>query len=269
MASFTIHGYEYDIASWSRTPELVGNVRRRTSSGKMIQSRIARKTQFRASTPVLDPTVTAPLIDLLHGDGHVWSFDADVYSSKGMGWSTVPARDSVNFKFGVSAMTAASAGTYTAAYTDETVRTVLYWRRPGSGSFNAYAHVLSGATTTAKYKNGATTVETVSNWFTANADGSFALLGKNDAGTNTTVQYDDVVVLPFAATAAQITAWHAQTIAWADLPALNVAGTLVSDSSETLQVIAEPTGSSVVQGRSEVDAAFKPLISVSFNLYEV
>ena len=265
----TIHGFEIECASLKRRPDLVGADRRRAPGGQMRSTRVAKKIIWDGATSILDPATMAPIESLLYGEGHVWSFDEDVYSSKGLGFSTVPTLDATNKKFGASAMSAASNTTYTANVTDAVNRTILYWRRPGSGSFNAYGIVANGASITLKYKSGAPTAETVTNWMTLAADGSFSLLGKDDAGANAVVQYDDVVILPFAATAAMLVAWAAQTIAWADLPALNVGGNLIKDGTSTI-VEGEPGAVTNIQAVSPLDNTLKDnLQTLAFSLYEV
>jgi hypothetical protein len=269
MSTLTIHGWEIEAADISRSEELVQGAFRRAASARLNHSRQASKRAWVVKTPVQDPDVAEVLRALVNGKGDVWSFDADVYSSKGRAFSSVPARDTTNFKFGVASMTASSGNTFTSTWTEDTLRTVLLWRRAGSGSFNHYALVCDGASVTAKYKNGSTTAETVTNWFTPSADGSFALLGKNDSGTNTTVQYDDVVVIVGEAPAEAITAWAAATEAWADIPTLRVSGDLIA-RSDSVQVIPAYKGSSYVQGVSPVSGTFvSNLEALSFDLREV
>ncbi len=271
MAFFMIHGFEWEIrdGSWSEDPDLPGNDQTRALNTTMRLTRRGKKRRFAGSSTILDPEPAAVLLDLLHGDFHVWSFDEDSYSSLGLGWSTTPALDSTNKKFGTSAMTAASGVTYTADYLDSTSRVVMMWRRQGSGSFNHYALVLTAGTITTEYKDGVAGSYTVSNWFTANADGTFALLGKNDAGTNTTVQYDDVVVIENSGfTAPMAVAWAAQTVAWADTPNLNITGDCVAPSS-LLVCSPAPGHVSVMQGHAPSDGAWTDnLKSVAFTLFE-
>ncbi len=269
---FSIHGFEVEVSSFARDQELVGLDRRRSEVGSMRQTRIARKENFDAETTILDPTTAIPVLELLHGEGHVYSFDTDKYSSKGLGWTgTQPSLDSTNKKFGASSGAVASAGTATCPFTDTTTRSVLLWRRPNSGSFNHYAFNLSGSTVVDKYKNGATTVETISNWFTAGSTGTFSLLGKNDAGTNSIAQYDDVIVLPFALTSAMATAWAAQTRAWADLPNLNINGDCVTAIGGTnLVMLAQPGKTKYIRANSPLDNTFKATLQQhAFTLKEV
>lgn len=277
MTAFAIHGWAVDVAdkSWEYTPELVGDVIRRGATANARATRRARKGSWSGATTILDPSDANPLFELLTSGHDVWSFDADVLSSKGYGWSATPTLDATNKKFGASSMSAASGTSYQSLWAETTVRTVLYWRRPNSGSFNHYALSLSGSSIVAKWKNGVTTAETVTNWFTANADGSFILKGKDDAGANSVAQYDDVVVLPFAVTQAQVTAWAAATAAWADAPALNVSGTLFapqggSGASPSVVVIPKLGKAKFVQGVSPLDGVYKEdLQAMDFTLTQV
>ncbi len=273
MPTITIHGFELEAAEFSSKDLLYGLERSRSQDATARQTYIDDKLEISIAMPLADPSVVGPIISLTKGQGHVWSFDADVFSSKGLGWTaTQPTRDTTNMKFGAASGAVASAATVTAAYTEATTRTVFYWRRPNSGSFNHYALVLTGATVTSKFKNGVTTAETVTNWFTANADGSFALLGKDDAGANSIAQYDDLVVVPFVATTAMITAWSAGTRAWADLPKLNMSGDLIPDVagvSKNIEALTEPVATKWEKGVSPTDSVFKPLAAYSFNAFEV
>lgn len=271
---FSIHGWEVEIAngSWRFQPELVGNVRRRGATGTLAASRRGRKGTWNGATVLMVDTALDPVNLLLSGEHDVFAFDADVYSSKARGWSTVPTLDALNKKFGESSMSAASGSTYTTDYTDTTTRTVLLWRRPNSGAFNHYALSLSAGSIAAQWKNGVTTVETVTNWFTPAADGSFSLLGKDDAGANSIAQYDDVVILPFAATQEQVTAWAAQTRGWAEAPFLNCSGSGFAPHAGAGEpnVVAYPEveSTSFVQG-VEAGSFEENLQSLSFTLAEV
>ncbi len=276
MAFFTIHGWELSIAdgSWGLTPDFVGKIRRRGINGTMRSSRRARKGTWRAKTIILDPTEAAPAYELLSSNHDVWSFDEDQFSSKGRGWSTTPALDATNKKFGASSMTAASAATYTTTWDESTTRTVLLWRRNVTGAFVHYALVLTSTTLTTQYQSGIAGSFSAGNWITAVADGTFSLLGKDNAGANGIVQYDDVVVLPFAITQAMATAWAAQTRAWADAPGLNCSGTGFSPhaGSGSPNVVVNPdvAGMEFVQGRSEVTGSFADnLQSLEFEVAEV
>lgn len=270
MTTFALHGWEIPIADLNRLEEQVQGRSVRAASSRLRKTRQVSKGQWTGKTSILDPSEARTIKALLNSEADAWSFEHDVYSSKSLAFSSVPARDSTNFKFGAYAMTATSGVTYTVTWTDATVRTVLVWRRAGSGSFNHYALVLTGASVTSKYKNGSTTAETVTNWFTPSADGSFALLGKNDSGTDTTVQYDDLVVLPGAAPADAIAAWAARTEAWDDPPSLRVEGDLIDATGDPISVIPEYKGSAYVQAISPVTGSFTTNLEVlSFELRQV
>lgn len=239
-----LHNIEVPVrdGEWKRKPQRVGDMRARTNGGQLRDGRIAIKDMWTGKTPILPHDEGEALIGLLLGDGHVFSFDVDPYSSKGLIWSGAQPGLTATAKFGGFAGSFASGTTYLVepAYDGED-QTVLLWRRQGAGSFDHYAMTRTKAGVRVDYKNGVAGSYGTTNWSTL-SDGGLTLLGKNDAGTNTTIQTDDLVILPFLLTPAQIASVAAATTAWGDLPTLRVSGQGVDSASAEIEVLGNVTG---------------------------
>lgn len=261
MPFFTIHGMEVPVAdkSWKADPLIVGERRARSVGAARIRTQIARKYRYTGKTPFLDPADAAWIVDLLNGEGDSWSFESNIYSAKGLLWSgTVPVRQNTNVKFGTWAGEAASGttSTFSPGYAGLD-KTVLFWRRPGAGAFDHYALTRTSGGTLTEYKNGVVGAYTTSNFFTF-TDSTCSFLGKNDAGTNTTIQFDDVVVLPFLMPATNIATLAAQTAAWAPLPYLRVTGDGLDLRGGVTSRTVDP---------QEVDEEYRQGVSPTTNLF--
>lgn len=272
MPFFTIHGMEVPVLSksWKAEPVLVGERRARALGGARIRTQIARKIRFTGKTPALDPADAVWIIELLNGEGDVFNFDADRFSAKGLMWSNSdPAVQSVDVKFGNKAGQIASGTTSTFAPGYAGLdKTVLFWRRPGAGAFDHYAITRTAGGSTQEYKNGVAGAYTTTNFFTF-SDTQCSFLGKNDAGVNTTIQIDDVVILPFLMPAANIATLAASTAAWADLPYLRITGDgLGGASSRTVDPV--EVDEDYVQAHSPLDGTWSDdLREITFKLETV
>ncbi len=230
---FTIHGYPVDVASMKADQEIIGEDRARTLGAKLKSTRIGRKGNWDVELTPLEPADAVPLMVLLRDEGHVCSFDADKYSSTGLGPDAGGAGtiQSTNKKFGANALQIASTAAsevYTTGYTGD--KTVMMWRRSStdSTSFKHWAMTMTASGTQQGYKDGATA--TLNAWMILTTGGVLTLKAKRDDGTtDLTVQYDDLVILPCLLTAAMIASFAAATRAWADRPALNVSGAFLDD----------------------------------------
>lgn len=260
MAFATIHGIEVPIRdrTWKQSPIYVGDRRVRHNGGGLIDGRTVLKWSWSGATPVLDNADATAIIGLLNGDGHVFSFDVDIYSAKGLIWTgSTPTVQATNVKYGAKAgeILTATTSTISPGYSGFD-QTVLVWRRPGAGSFDHYGITRTAAGVIAEVKNGVVGAFTTSNWITFGAS-SISLLGKNDAAVNTTIQVDDLVVLPFLLSTAQIQAVFAQTRAWADLPQLNCSGDGFNGNDRNYVTLGRVGRLDYVQAHSPLDGVWK------------
>ncbi len=213
MADLTINGYELDLDQRQGLKEnvIIGGMSR-GYSGKLRGTQRARKGEWALR---LFPFKVAEAIaheGLLLGEGHYWSFDSDLYSSKGLGpRSGYSATLATGGKYG--GKVSITSITYAAGLADDWA--VLVYRWNGS-AWDYYAVRSDGA----KWLNSTRNDAASTTWLAVDADGDLTLTG---APTD----YDELVALPYLATADMIVAWQALTTQFSSLPKLNVSGDVV------------------------------------------
>ena len=113
---------------------------------------------------------------------------------------------------------------------------MLVFKKHG-GVWLQYAYVFDYGTATAtEYKNGAPhspiVADRITNWF-AYSGGDFTLEGADIAGAAAAAPYDELVIVPYAMTAAMVAAFYAEVftrqIPFSELPLLSVAGDIIPD----------------------------------------
>lgn len=238
MSTLIINSIEVPLAAaggGSRSFVRIGG-RGRAFNGTLRRTERVRKQEWNVATlPVTAAEATA-FDGLLEGDGHVWSFDTDLYSSKGLaatGGTTAIGATSPTPKFGAGRLDI-TTGTVTFPCQLPSTWTVLVWRwNIPTTSWGRWLFDSTGA----KYLSGASTGTTTS-WF-AVTSGSPQLIG---AG-----HFDDLVALPFLVPDAWKATWTQVTApVFSALPSLSVSGDLTG--TRTLQ--AEITGSRVASHQS-------------------
>ena len=223
MAFLTINGLEVSIldGSASLPTEDIG-YSTRTYQGTLVQSTRARARSIGATTPILTATEAASLRALLQGKGHFWAF-SDAYSSRGLG---------------------PTSGTYTVSGGNMTVTsgsTVLFNTNVGASWSLVVRYNTGSATYTfdsagTKYKNGATTTDTVSNIANVSS-GDLQLKGQSITAVAGNQSYSYAAVVPYVFSTAMHVAFSASASPFqSELPRLTVSGNAFGGSSLTMRL---------------------------------
>ena len=186
------------------------------------------------TTPMLSATALA-WESLIRGLGEKWSFDTDLYGSKGLGPTAgyVASRTTSGPKFGAGELSVtATTGTISFAASLGSNWTAAFWRYE-SAAWHHY--VITSAAT--KWYDGVSDDAHATTWF-AVASGTATI-------TNTTgaaVLYDDLVLLPFLPVSTWPTVWGVAASAFSLLPRLTLSGDAIPEAS-TRTVIGDATPS--------------------------
>lgn len=223
-----LNGYPLRVRDVTKEPIEIGE-RDRAFSGKYRSSRRALKRRWRMKTVPMIRTHAEAVKGLLLGLGHYWSFDDDLYSSKGLGPNagyTATQSPTGGLYGGKASITSI---TYAVGLpTDEWTVSVARW---SGTAWELYAVRADGA----KWRNGARDDALNTSWLSVSG-GSLTLTGSP-------TDYDELVAVPYLATDQQIVAWHGLTLPFSALPRLNATGDLVRRGAEDpLVVEAEITG---------------------------
>lgn len=222
----------------------------RVANGRYTQGISNRSTDYELTTPLLSPELSEVLRSFVEGRGFSWSFDADLFSSDGLG-PLAGGSYSISTsekKFGAGSLLV-SSGSSVAFFLGLSFIAGRRWtasvfKRTASGIFTHYAIDDAGV----QYKNGLlhtpTGSDDVEKWLSVDAAGVLTLLGRDIAGVNsTTAFYDQLVVVPYRKTKDMLLAESAATSAFASLPALSMSGECISD--DTINVLGEVADSTM------------------------
>lgn len=203
--------------------------RERMLDGSLYSHRSAKKRRLECELPPMTEAEALEAYEgLLRGDGHVWSFDASLYSSKGLGPNA-----------GYAASQSGSGGKYsgklTLNATNGTIAfpaqlgarwTVMVWRHEG-GAWRHYVIRSDGA----KWVNGVRNDIASTSWLSM-AGGAVTLT--NTAGA--AQDYDDLVALPFLVAQTWPAIVAASSRPFPPLPRLEVYGDALLGSSASAPV---------------------------------
>tara|TARA_Y100000310_G_scaffold292510_1_gene321303 strand:+ start:754 stop:1512 length:759 start_codon:yes stop_codon:yes gene_type:complete len=220
MAFLEFMGYTVEIADGEAVESQIefGDTHR-SFNGTLLQTRRAIKREWELLTaPYIQAEATA-IRKLLQGYGHHWSFDVNMYSSKGLneksGTATTPSGGKFNDKLDVTADVQ-----FATELTDDW--TALLYRYDGA-DWVYYAVTSEGD----EWEDGVKGSYDTS-WMSVDGDGDLQLdiSGAND--------YDDVVAFPFLAPDQMIEDFHGETVAFPDLPQLRIGGDIIPESTLTV-----------------------------------
>lgn len=192
------------------------------------------------STSPLSLQEARALKRLLAGQGHRWTFEdggagnAWKYATSGAVASALlnASRATDNPKFGIAQLSMSTGG-YVSWDLDLSSWTAMVWRDTGAG-FALYLETSGGL----YYRGGSAVAQ--EDWFDV-AAGVFSLY--NDSGS--TVDFDDLVVLPFDVSAGQAAAFSARTTEWPSPADLVMSGDIVGGETVYVRTNEPPTGSMV------------------------
>lgn len=187
----------------------------------MLRDQQGIQRTWKGAAPYLTPTDAAALRGWLRGDGDVWHFDTDLYSSKGhLATATAGSVTASGGKFSGYLDLAAGSATIPAALGSS--YTVSLWAYPSSAWANVV--ILSNGDT---YVAGVLDAGYDASWFSVDGSGNVVIAPG-------AVRIDEVLTLPRVASAAEIAAWYAYGSPFGSLPLLSIDGDGVDDGPITV-----------------------------------
>lgn len=207
------------------------------ADGSAYISRSATKLDFGFRTVPLSLTAAFAWWSLFRGEGEAWSFDANLYGSKGTGPSgttgtAVQSAGSAKYGAGKLALSASSSITWAATTRNVFGRTsdwtVCVWRN--AGTWTHYVVNSAGQ----KWVDGVRD-DAASTSFLGVSSGNVTL--SNSSGS---VTFDDLVIVPYVMPSDWPPQIHAANAAFAALPVLSLTGDFVTEQA-TRAVIGKAT----------------------------
>lgn len=242
MSFLTLNGIVVPVAVESAKedpPEEIGESSR-AHGGSMRKSIITTKAGWSAETTPITTSEARALRRLLLGEGHRWSFDSNLYSSKGLGPNVGYAAaqsTSGGGKYGAGYLSVnATTGTITWAYATGSEWTVFVWRFE-SAAWHHYAVRSDGSA----WKDAV--ADSVPTWLTVS--GSVVTIANT---TGAAVKYDDLVVLPYQAPSSWVSSIYNAGSAFSDLWKLSAAGDFIERAP--VSVLGSPSDARVVKTAS-------------------
>lgn len=213
---------------------------KRAFDGTMLVHRRATKGHWGLTLAITDDQHARAFRDLVLGKGHYWSFDATVYSSKGLGPTLAPGsvQSATGGYIGAGKLSQTAGGGNNIQFTVSEIVTrnqwtVMYARKVGAGSYVHYIATFDGSTTTYYTAGAAGSAQT---WLGVVASTGVVTL-TSDAASTTLI--DELVILPFCVPSdwpAQMYALNNAGTAWSPLARLNATGTGIEGNTRTVQV---------------------------------
>jgi len=175
----------------------------------------------------------------LLGLGFSWSFDVDLFSHNGLGpdggFSAVITLSGGAF---AGYVTVSAAGTLAFSVVIAAPYTFGVWKQIGGGGWVHYVLTDDG-TTVLQYKNGAphtpSGADDIALWASLVA-GVLTVEGKDIDGAAFNSDYDDLFVVPWVASAADVAAWYANANAFSPLSAHTMSGAIIGDDVRTVNI---------------------------------
>lgn len=221
MSFLTLNGLDVPVREGtpSETPREIGQ-RGRAFDGTARVSRRATKREWSFDMLPQSQDDAIAYEGLIRGDGHVWSFDASLYSSKGL---------SPSAQSGTVALSTSSPkfGAKNLALSGSSVASSISWQ-PGIGSewtvalwrfaSSVWTHYVLNSNGT-KLVNAVSSPDADVSWLTVSAPN----LSLSDT-TATAIRYDDLIFFPFVIPAAWVGTLYGKSVAWTDAPKLTASG---------------------------------------------
>ncbi len=232
-AWFTVNGIEtkgiVTIASQPAGDRRDVGAQHGAADGSLTVTRQVRKRDFKFATTPLTAARARAWHGLLTGEGHVWSFDSHLYSSKGLPGTTLFPLDvlvqTTQKKFGAGALSVAFGETLEMDVDAGDEWTVSVWGRGSSAPWYHYVARSDGAQWVDGVRNDAAEIE-LGVFNVTSGVLRLEVLG----GSIQTQYYDDVVFCPYL----WPTDWAAQVYAsgqpFGPAPFLTTAGLLVPEA---------------------------------------
>lgn len=260
MSQLLINGIDIPVSSssWEEENNEIGE-RQRSLSGSVIDTIRARFDSWKGESITTDPVQARALRGLLNGSGHGWSFDVDLYSTKGLGPEAGHngAVSASSPKYGAKRLEVTTSGSiaWNLGITASIAWTVSLWRIESS-VWHHYVINYMGQ----KWKDGARNDGLSVTFIAVNSTVSGCVV--LNGGGSAAEYYDDLIVVPYT----MPTDWpgiiYAYGQAWPKPPALWVSGTLIHD---TLTLICSGRAA---QSKSQNRGALDRMEKTDFTLTE-
>lgn len=238
MAYLILGGVTVGVAvdSVSFDYEDIGVEQERSPSGALSGGSGATKRQWRMRTTPVSVSERDAWVGLIEGKGHSWSFDTNLYSSRGRGTSSgtgTIVTSSPTPKWGAGLVRVAAGVTVTWAAQVGSSWTTLHWRYE-SGAWKHYVCRSDNA----RWVNGVRNDASAGGLSVAS--GSVSL-----TGASSLTDFDGLVALPYSVPDSWPAALYTQhnSAAWSTLPRLSAAGTF---DTASVTVRGKVTGSKVI-----------------------
>lgn len=153
MASLTLNGVTVPVQSWEQPAPAVLGDRGRGTSGRSESAVRKRKRIRRGRTTPMAKADAEALGHLLEGEGDSWSFDATLYSARGLGPSSGTTGLITGGKYG----SGVTVSNLTYAVPTPSAWTLMGWRRNGTGYGDATWHHWLRLSSGTKYRDGVAT----------------------------------------------------------------------------------------------------------------
>lgn len=275
MSFLSLNGWSVGIADRNAKlrREEVGLMEGRAFSGMQHDTRRAVKRTGQFTTGVLGEDDGDALENLLTGLGWHFPFDQDLYSEDtklgpSAGYTATLGTTTPTPKFGTRRLSVPSGSTILWPAGLGSNYTVMAWIWNGS----SWDHWIrrsddsSGSVVTTLYKNGVSGQPAL--YSLTVSGGAVYLSGRNPAtNASATTYYDDLVVLPWVASAGQLAAWSSAASPFSPIPKLDLSGDVLREAS-SIEVRGKVTD--VVYEQAMVGGVWQDNARrVSFSLLEV
>lgn len=243
MSFLKVNGIEVPVAdgSASEEQEVIGSNERAVDASSLVHRR-AIKGRWTFETALRPAATAIAFRKLLQGLGHVWSFESTVYSSKGLGPSTLGGLvvSSTTAVWGSKSGKIAAAGSdsvFGNVWPSNSPYTVAFWNKDGAGAWTHYVLTSTPAC-----------------WVSGVAGADPGVLTPDSSGFTlekhaTNDRYwDDIIALPYVVPDDWPGQMYAFTSPWAGLPRLYASGDFLEDDGGTKTVVGAVDGLVSVQG---------------------
>lgn len=269
MADFcAISGWDVQVKldGGSHAGETIGSVQRAASSSMHKDVR-EEKRVWRLQTPLLTIAEANAIENLVKGKGWHFPFNDSMYGAQSnlgpvkgyTGCSIITSTPSPKYGTGCLKITSSNSATWDAQLGTE--YTVMAWTYTGA----VWAHycLVNDGSGEDPYIDGSAGL-TISN--ITISDGQVTLWGKGRDGSPDDREWDDLVILPWAAPSSLIAAVAADDEAFSDLPHLKLSGDMVPDTT-AIDVVGKFLNSNYAFARLD-GVASNRVRDVSFELVE-
>lgn len=217
-----------DGSATKGAPEEIGGANVRSYGGSLMSSRRALKRSYTAESPLMSEADALAWQSLLMGEGHHFSFDSGLYSSKGLGPDAgyTASQNTSASKFGAGQLSVDDTdGEITYAAQLGSVWTLMFYRFE-SAAWVHYVITSAGS----KWVDGVQDDMATTTWISVSS-GSVTITN----ATGSAVLYDDLVAVPYLFLSAWPALRSAATAAWGATPSLAATGELIKGGSATVR----------------------------------